>query len=43
MNEVKKEITITGGRITIKKDKWYVVLNLAKDKDEKRRGKNSGN
>jgi hypothetical protein len=33
------EITITGGRITIRKDKWYVVLNLAKDKDEKRKEK----
>ena len=32
MNEVKKEITITG-RTTVKKGKWYVVLNLPKDKD----------
>ena len=39
MKDVKNaEITITG-RTTIKKDMWYVVLNLPKDKDGKRKPK----
>lgn len=38
MNEVKKEITITG-RTTVKKGKWYVVLNLPRDRDGKRKEK----
>ena len=39
MKDVKNiEITITG-RTTVKKGKWYVVLNLPKDKDGKRKEK----